>query len=94
MLSLETRPNSFCSQTHKHESLLSRGSRVISICLAKFAPLFLSLQISQVYFHFYQGTKTTTTMCKVESRWESLKRGVTLHLSMLLEKVNLLNLFS
>ena len=32
-------------------------------------------------------------MCKVESRWESLKRGITLQLSVILKKVNLLNFF-
>ena len=32
-------------------------------------------------------------MCKDECRWKSLKRGITLHLSMILEKVNLLNFF-
>ena len=32
-------------------------------------------------------------MCKEASRWESLKRGITLHLSMILEKVDFLNFF-
>ena len=32
-------------------------------------------------------------MCKEARRWESLKRGITLHLSMIFEKVNLLNFF-
>ena len=32
-------------------------------------------------------------MCKDECRWKSLKRGITLHLSMIFEKVNLLNFF-
>jgi len=30
-------------------------------------------------------------MCKEGQRWESLKRVITLHLSLILEKVNLLN---
>jgi len=32
-------------------------------------------------------------MCKEEHRWESLKRGFTLHLSLISKKVNLLNFF-
>ena len=33
------------------------------------------------------------SMCKEEHRWESLKKGTTLYVSMILEKVNLLNFF-
>ena len=41
----------------------------------------------------FEEEKTREIMCKEASRWESLKRGITLHLSMILEKVDLLNFF-
>ena len=40
-----------------------------------------------------EGKISQPYMCKEEHRWESLKRGITLHLSLILEKVNLLNFF-
>ena len=33
-------------------------------------------------------------MCKNECRWDSLKEGITLHISLISEKVHLLNFFS
>ena len=44
--------------------------------------------------HFFLFDFTIITMCKEERRCQSLKRGITLHLSMILKKVNLLNFFS
>ena len=43
---------------------------------------------------FLKADEQELCMCKEERRWGSLKRGITLHLSMILEKVDLLNFFS
>ena len=54
---------------------------------------------SAIHTHLVFGCTVTfvdahvLSMCKEASRWESLKRGITLHLSMILEKVDLLNFF-
>ena len=49
--------------------------------------------ISVAILIFSTNFNISRLMCKEERRWGSLKRGITLHLSMILKKVNLLNFF-
>ena len=37
---------------------------------------------------------TVSNMCKNECRWDSLKEGINLYISLISEKVNILNFFS
>ena len=73
-----------------------------SVYLALCLSLLLSFCLSSLPQQWSRATGTADhmqswddflCMCKEASRWESLKRGITLHLSMIFEKVNLLNFF-